>query len=113
MIPQNIQRWQKQLLSHEQLKTYLSEAGLTLNSAYNTVRADYHPVHSNPEGPLSEAWRKSTCISFWGTFTEEEIKITRMKNEGALQKYVDTHEKIGILGALLISASVKEIEYNL
>lgn len=71
---------------------------MTLNSAYNTLRADYHPVHSNPEGPLSEAWRKSTCISFWGTCTEEEIKdmvqnVTRMKNEGTLQKYVDTHEK--------------------
>lgn len=95
LIPQNIQRWPKRLLSHEQLKTYLSEAGLTLKSAYNTLKADYHPVHSNPEGPLSEAWRKSTCISFWGTCTEEEIKdmvlnVTRMKNEGTFQKYVDT-----------------------
>lgn len=108
LIPQNIQRWQKRLLSHGQLKTYLSEAELTLYSAYNTVRADYHPVHSNHEGPLSEAWRKS--ISIWGTCTEEKIKdmvqtATRIKNEGTLQKYVDTHEEIGNLGALHIFAS--------
>lgn len=36
--------------------------------------------------------------------------VTRMKNEGTLQEYVDTHEKLGIYGALHISASKKEVQ---
>lgn len=113
LVPKNKERWHKRLLSHDQLKNCLSEAGLTLKSAYNTLTASYHPDHSNPEGPLSEAWRRS--ISFWGTCSEDEIKdmvqnVTHMKNEGTLQEYVDTHEKLGIYGALHISASKKEVQ---
>ena len=111
LVPKNTQRWHKRLLSFEQLESCLSEANFNLKSAYNTLMASYHPQHSDPEGPLSESWRKS--ISFWETCTEEEIHdmiqtVTRMKNEDTLREFQAKHEKIDIFGALHICAAKKE-----
>jgi SAM-dependent methyltransferase len=113
LVPENTQRWHKRLLSHKQLKTCLEESGFSLKAAFTTLMASYHPEHSNPEGPLSESWRNS--ISFWGTCSESEIQemiqnVTRMKNEGTLQEFYETHEKIDIFGALEILAAKKDIE---
>nr|XP_022341534.1 uncharacterized protein LOC111135602 isoform X3 [Crassostrea virginica] len=81
ILPKNTQRWHKRLLSFEQLKSCLSEAKFVVKSAYNSLNA----LHSDPEGPLSESWRKN--LAFYDTCTEEEIQdminiVSRMKNEG-------------------------------
>lgn len=66
---------------------YLLEVELMLYLVYNIVRVDYYLVYLNNEGFLSEVWRKSICIFFWGICIEEEIKdmvlnVIWMKNEG-------------------------------
>lgn len=112
LVPENRRRWHKRLPSHAQLKMYLEESGLSLKSAFKSLQASYHTEHGNIEGPLSESWRKG--VSFWGTCTDEEIQemiqdVTQMKNEGTLQKYYETHNKIDIFGALETLAARKEI----
>jgi predicted SAM-dependent methyltransferase len=113
LVPENKQRWHKRLPRHSQLKSYLEESGFFLRSALTSLMASYHPEHGNLEGPLSESWREN--VSFWGTCTESEIqemvkKVKQMKEEGTLQEYYETHEKIDTFGAFEILAAVKEMK---
>lgn len=115
LVPENTQRWHKRLPSHKQLKTCLEEAGLSLKSAFTTLIPSHFPGLDNPESILNESWRKNA--SFFGTCTETELQnmirsATRMKNEGTLQEFCDTHNRIDTFGPTEILAARKEINEN-
>ncbi|XP_048736913.1 demethylmenaquinone methyltransferase-like isoform X2 [Ostrea edulis] len=110
LVPDQMKRYTKKIPRHKQIKAMLTEAGLTLKAAFNTLTTDYHPGHHDLEGPLRESWRND--ISFWASCTETEIqdmvqRVTKMKEEGTLQDFHDTHEKIEVFGAMQIFAAQK------
>ncbi|XP_062597728.1 demethylmenaquinone methyltransferase-like [Saccostrea cucullata] len=110
LVPGPLKQYAKKFPYHKQMKDILTEAGLTLKAALNTLTTDYHPGHSNLEGPLQEDWRKD--LSFWDTCSETEIqdmiqRVQKMKEEGTLRDFYDTHEKTHIYGALQILAAQK------
>lgn len=113
LVPENTQRWMKRLASHRQIKTYLEESGLSLKSAFTTLMPSHVPELRNPEDVISESYRKN--LSFWGTCTKSENEdmiqnVTRMKNEGTLQEFYETHNKTDAFGILEILAARKEMK---
>ncbi|XP_061171743.1 demethylmenaquinone methyltransferase-like isoform X2 [Saccostrea echinata] len=110
LVPGPLKQYAKKFPYHKQMKEMLTNAGLTLKVAYNTLTTDYHPGHDNLEGPLQEEWRNG--ISFWDTCSETEIqdmvqRVKKMKEEGTLRDFYNNHEKTHIFGALQILAAQK------
>lgn len=73
------------------------------------------PELRNPEDVISESYRKN--LSFWGTCTKSENEdmiqnVTRMKNEGTLQEFYETHNKTDVFGILEILAARKEMKWT-
>ncbi|XP_062612102.1 ubiquinone/menaquinone biosynthesis C-methyltransferase UbiE-like isoform X1 [Saccostrea cucullata] len=110
LVPGAMKQYAKKFPYHKQMKDMLTEAGLTLKTALNMLTTDYHPGHDNLEGPLQEDWRNH--LLFWDTCSETEIqdmvqRVQKMKEEGTLRDFYNTHEKTHIFGALQILAAQK------
>ncbi|XP_062576424.1 demethylmenaquinone methyltransferase-like [Saccostrea cucullata] len=109
LVPGPLKQYAKKSPYHHQVKDMLTEAGLTLKAALNTLTTN-HPGHDNLEGPLQENWRNH--LLFWDTCSETEIqdmvqRVQKMKEEGNLRDFYNTHEKTHIFGALQILAAQK------
>jgi ubiquinone/menaquinone biosynthesis C-methylase UbiE len=112
LLPENTERWCKRVPNHKQLKACLEETGFSLKSAFASLMPSHVQGLDSLECILSESWRNNA--SYFDTCTETDIqemtqKITRMKDEGTLQEFFETHHQMDSLGGLEILAAKKEI----
>ncbi|XP_053380871.1 demethylmenaquinone methyltransferase-like isoform X1 [Mercenaria mercenaria] len=89
--------------SVEQFEKLFMAANISCVQKMNILGSSISKEYFNFEGPLDEAWRKTS--SYWQLATETELedikrKITELKSKGELEKWARDHDNSDTAGVL-------------